>query len=105
MFVLSLMKNFITIEVLENCGYDVIFNKGKTFLRHIATGQVKKIRVLVKNLCALEVEDACTSLRSKAKTRDMVVERKHVRTTINGEGSCRETINGETKRRKCGDIH
>lgn len=36
MFGLCLKKNLIYVAVLEDCGYDVIFNKGKTFLRHIA---------------------------------------------------------------------
>jgi len=38
MFVLGLKKNIISIAVLEDHGYDMIFNKGKEFLRHIATG-------------------------------------------------------------------
>jgi len=64
---------------LEDHGYNVIFNKGKAFLRHIAIGYVKHIGVQVKNMYALEVEYACTTLRSKSKTGDMVVEREHVR--------------------------
>lgn len=34
----------------------MIFIKGKVFLRHITTGQVKQIRVLVNNLYELDVE-------------------------------------------------
>lgn len=56
MFVLGLKKNLIFIGVLEDCGYDVNLNKGKEFLRHIAMGQVKKIKVCVKNLYKLDVE-------------------------------------------------
>lgn len=37
MFVLGLKNNLIFVAVLEDCGYDEIFNKGKAFLRHIAT--------------------------------------------------------------------
>lgn len=37
MFTVSLKKNLISVAVLEYRGYDVIFNKGKIFLRHIAT--------------------------------------------------------------------
>ena len=44
----------------------MIFNKGKTFLRHIATGQVNHIRVRVKKLYKLDVGD-CVALSSKAK--------------------------------------
>ncbi len=50
MFVSGLKKNLISVAVLEDHGYDVIFNKGKAFLRHIATSQVNKIGVNVKNL-------------------------------------------------------
>ena len=38
---------------------------------------MKQISVLVKNLYALEVQDACKALRSKEKVRDLVVEREH----------------------------
>ena len=41
MFVPGLKKNLVSVAVLEDRGYDVIFNKGKAFLRHIATGQLK----------------------------------------------------------------
>ena len=37
MFIQGLKKNIISVAVLEDHGYDVIFKKGKTFLRHIAT--------------------------------------------------------------------
>eukprot|EP00253_Pinus_taeda_P035828 PITA_35828 len=44
MHVARVTKNLVSISMLEDRGYDVIFSKGKAFLRHIATGQVKKIR-------------------------------------------------------------
>ena len=47
-------------------GCEVIFNKGKAFLRHIATGQVKRIGVRVKNLYKLDVEE-CATLSTKAE--------------------------------------
>ena len=50
MFVLGLKKNLISVAVLEDCVYDVIFNKGKEFLRHIVMGWVMQIEVHVKNL-------------------------------------------------------
>jgi len=34
MFIPGLKKNFVSITVLEDHGYDLIFRKGKTFLRH-----------------------------------------------------------------------
>eukprot|EP00253_Pinus_taeda_P020075 PITA_20075 len=41
MYVPRLNKNMVSISMLEDRGYDVIFSKGKVFLRHIATGQKK----------------------------------------------------------------
>lgn len=34
MFVLGIKKNLVSIVVLEECGYDMIFGKGNGFLRH-----------------------------------------------------------------------
>ena len=58
LYVPSLRKNLVSTAVLEDHGYDVTFRKGKVFLKHIATGQVKQISVRVKNLYSLKVEDA-----------------------------------------------
>lgn len=44
-FILGLKKNLVSIEVLEDCGYDVIFIKENELLRHIATRKVKHIGV------------------------------------------------------------
>lgn len=66
MFVLGLEKNIISLAVLEDHGSDVIFSKEKTFLRHIDKVEVKQIRVRVKKLYKLHVED-CTTLITKAK--------------------------------------
>lgn len=41
MYVPGLNKNLISVAMLEDHGYDVIFSKGKAFLRHIAMGKVK----------------------------------------------------------------
>ena len=51
--------------MLEYHGYDVIFRKGKAFLRHKAKGQVKNIGVRVNNLYKLDVE-YCATLNMKA---------------------------------------
>lgn len=48
MSVPGLKKNLIFVIVLEDRGYDVVSNKGKSFMRHVATGQVKHIGVRVK---------------------------------------------------------
>jgi hypothetical protein len=44
----------------------LFFSDGKSFLRHKATGQVKKIGIRVKNLYMLEV-DSCGAMVSKAE--------------------------------------
>jgi len=40
-YVPGLKKNLVSIAMLEDKGYDVVFRKGKVFLRHITTRQVK----------------------------------------------------------------
>jgi len=62
----GLKKNLVSVAILEDKGYDVVFGKGKAFLRHIAMGQTKKIGIRVKNLYKLEVDD-CAALSTKAK--------------------------------------
>ena len=57
MYVSGLKKNLVSISMLEDRAYDVIFSKGMSFLRHIATGYVKRTGVRVKNIYNLEVED------------------------------------------------
>ena len=37
-YVSGLKKNLVSVAMLEDKGYDVVFSKGKVFLRHIATG-------------------------------------------------------------------
>eukprot|EP00253_Pinus_taeda_P003291 PITA_03291 len=43
MYVPGLKKNMVSVAMLEDKGYDVVFSKGKAFLRHIAMGQTKRI--------------------------------------------------------------
>ena len=43
MHVLGLKKNLISIKMLEDRGYDVVFSDGKAFLRHKTTGWAKRI--------------------------------------------------------------
>ena len=65
-YVPGLKKNFVLVTMLEEKGYDVVFNKGNAFLRHIATGQTKRIGIRVKNLYKLEVDD-CAALSYKVE--------------------------------------
>ena len=52
--------------MLEDRGYDVIFNDGKAFLRYKKMGQNKRIGIQVKNLYKLEV-DGCATMMGKAE--------------------------------------
>jgi len=40
-YVPRLKKNLVSVAMLEDKGYDVVFSKGMVFLRHITTRQVK----------------------------------------------------------------
>ena len=77
-YVPGLKRNSMSTMMLEDRGYDVVFIGGKVFLRHIITRQVKQIGSRVKNLYALEVQDACKALSSKATDGDLVVEREGI---------------------------
>jgi hypothetical protein len=66
MHVPGLKKNLVSVAMLEDRGYDVVFSDGKAFLRHKTTGQVKKIGIRVKNLYKLEV-DGCATMMGKAE--------------------------------------
>ena len=52
--------------MLEDRGYDVVFSEGKSFLRHKAIGQAKKIWIHVNNLYKIEVDD-CAEFMGKAE--------------------------------------
>eukprot|EP00253_Pinus_taeda_P004441 PITA_04441 len=66
MYMPRLNKNLIFVVVLEDKQYDVVFSKGKSFLKHVVTRQVKQIGVRVKDLYKLEV-DVCVALSSKVE--------------------------------------
>ena len=61
-YVPGLKRKLVSIVMLEDRGYDVVFREGKVFLRHIITRQVKQIGSRVKNLYALEVQAACKEI-------------------------------------------
>eukprot|EP00253_Pinus_taeda_P025406 PITA_25406 len=65
-YVPRLKKNLVSVMMLEEKGYDVVFSKGKAFLRHIAMIHTRRIGIWVKNLYKLEVDD-CATLSSKAE--------------------------------------
>ena len=67
MHVPKLMKNLVCIAMLEDRGYDVIFLKGKVFLQHIPTGQVKKIGIQVQNMYKIDIVEDFSALSSKAE--------------------------------------
>ena len=66
MHVLGLKKNLVSVTMLEDKGYDVVFSEGKSFLRHKTTGQTKRLGIRVKNLCKLEV-DGYVAMMGKAE--------------------------------------
>ena len=45
MHVLGLKKNLVSVAMLEEKGYDVVFNNGKAFLRHKKMCQTKRIGI------------------------------------------------------------
>lgn len=69
-YVSGLKKNLVFVSMLQDQGYDIMFSKGKDFLHHIATGQVKRIWVRVKNLYELEVEDYATKSTKEEKVQN-----------------------------------
>ena len=50
MHVPSLKKNLVSVAMLKDKGYDVVFSNGKAFLRHKTMGKTKRIGIEVKNL-------------------------------------------------------
>ena len=66
MHVPGLKKNLISVAMLEDKGYDVVFSEGKAFLRSKATGETRRIGVRVKNLYQLQIDD-CAAMAGKAE--------------------------------------
>eukprot|EP00253_Pinus_taeda_P025464 PITA_25464 len=66
MHVPVLKKNLISVAMLEDKGYDVVFSEGKAFLRSKTTGETRKIGVRVRNLYQLHV-DGCATMAGKAE--------------------------------------
>ena len=60
------MKNLISVAMLEDKGYDVVFSEGKAFLCSKTTRETRKIRLRVKNLYQLQV-DGCAAMACKAE--------------------------------------
>eukprot|EP00253_Pinus_taeda_P029439 PITA_29439 len=66
MHVLGLKKNIISVVMLEYKEHDVVFSKGKSFLRSKTTGETRNIGVRVRNLYQLHV-DGCATMVGKAE--------------------------------------
>jgi len=80
LYVSSLKKSLASVATLEEKGYDVIFNKGKAYLKHIAFKCAKQIGVRMKNLYLLQVETD-TTLSNKIgsmQSRDVRFEESRV---------------------------
>ena len=65
MHVLGLKKNLVSVAMLEDRGYDVVFSEGKDFLRHKTIGKAKKIGIRVKNIYKMDV-DGCATFMGRA---------------------------------------
>lgn len=76
LYVPGLRQNLVSIDTLEDKGYDIIFSRGKAYLQHLAYGCNKNIGVRVKNLYKLQVEKnvALSSKEGRAQSREVVVE-------------------------------
>ena len=61
-----LNKNLISVVMLEDKGYDVVFREGKAFLCSKTTGETQKIGVRVRNLYQLHA-DGCATMACKAE--------------------------------------
>ena len=66
MHVPSLKKNLVSVAMLEDKGYDVVFSEGKAFLRHKTMSQAQRIGTQFNNLYKLKV-DGCTAMMGKAE--------------------------------------
>eukprot|EP00253_Pinus_taeda_P012841 PITA_12841 len=66
MHVPGLKKNIISVVMLEDKGYDVVFSEGKAFLRSKTTRETRKIGVQVKNLYQVHV-DGCAAMACKVE--------------------------------------
>ena len=80
MHVPGLKKNLVSVAMLEDRGYDVVFSDGKVFLRHKTMGQAKRIGIQVNNIYKLEVY-GCTvmnmgisllTIRRRRRTRRLL---------------------------------
>ena len=77
----GLTKNLISVAMLEDKGYEVVFSEGKVFLRHKAIGQVKKVGIQAKNLYRLEVDGISMELPTLGKQKEdmqLMLEREQV---------------------------
>ena len=66
----GLKKNLISVAMLEDKGYDVVFSEGKVFLQHKETGQFNKVGIRAKNLYRLEVDGMSTELPTVGKRKE-----------------------------------
>lgn len=80
LYVLGLKRNLVSVTTLEDKGYDVIFSRGKAYLKHLTYGCKKQIVVRKKNLYLLQFETGTTlsSNIGSAQSRDMRVEESKV---------------------------
>ena len=62
MHVPGLKKIFVSVTMLEDRGYDVVFSDGKAFLWHKKMVQAKRIWIWVKKIHNMEVYGGATMM-------------------------------------------
>lgn len=61
---------------IKDKGYEVVFIDEITYLKHISSCQIKKFCVMIEVLYTFD-KDTCTTLRSRGRIGDVMVERDH----------------------------
>ena len=62
MHVPGLKKKLVSVAMLEDRGYDVVFSDGKAFLRHKIMEKDKRIGIIVNNIYKMEVYGCVTMM-------------------------------------------
>ena len=92
----GLKKNLISVAMLEDKGYDVVFSEGKFFLRHKAMAQVKKVWIWDKNLYRLEVDGISTELPADGKCEEV----DGISTELPADGKCEKVMQLKLERER-----
>ena len=67
MHVPGLKKKLVSVVMLEDKGYDIVFSDGKAFRKQKTMGQTERTGIQVKNLYKLEVDGWATIMAKQKK--------------------------------------